>query len=194
MEDDIPVQLGVLKNVAEELNLPLTLKAAVGIIERLGNYSSDKLRTDVFELQRRAGDELDGTRFLCVPNELVRYFDSTDLFGPEVATNFSRASFDISEAGNGMALGCDTAAIFHLMRVLELGLDSLSFELGKDVGKNWGAALSEIASAIKGMERDQSWTAKANWRDLRHSYAQAANIFISVRSFMQEISKSLKQR
>jgi HEPN domain-containing protein len=106
------------------------------------------------------------------------------LFGVVVADRFSDATFDISEAGKCLALGRYTASVFHSMRVLELGLQSLAHELlpnNKWDDKNWGKILRDIEDAIGKMERDPLWTATPNWREQRESFAQASAQFSAFR-------------
>jgi hypothetical protein len=50
--------------------------------------------------------------------------------GPEVINAFPSAGPDIIEAGNCLAAECHTAAVFHLMRVVEWGLRALAASLG----------------------------------------------------------------
>lgn len=70
---------------------------------------------------------------------------------------FPSASFEVEEAAKCIALGRYTASVFHAMRMLEIGIRSLSKRLGipdpsKPSEKNWGKILSAIKSQI-----DQLW-------------------------------------
>ena len=57
-----------------------------------------------------------------------RYYKAERPFGDAVFDAFPSARFDIPEAGTCLAVGCNVAAAFHLMRVAEVGMR----ELGKD--------------------------------------------------------------
>jgi hypothetical protein len=64
--------------------------------------------------------------FLILDTERGRLADRADLFGAAVSTAFPSADDDIREAGNCLAAECNTAAVFHLMRVAEVGLRALA--------------------------------------------------------------------
>jgi len=67
--------------------------------------------------------------FLWVDNERRFFVDAIALFGSEVQAAFPRADEDIREAGNCLAVECNTAAVFHLMRVSEHGLRAVARRL-----------------------------------------------------------------
>ena len=52
------------------------------------------------------------------------------LFGDDVARAFPSSKGDIDEAGKCLALDRGTACVFHLMRILEIGLQLLAAKLG----------------------------------------------------------------
>jgi hypothetical protein len=56
--------------------------------------------------------------------------DNKDVMGAAVATAFPSAVSDIVEAGNCLAAECNTAAVFHLMRVAEWGLRASCVHFG----------------------------------------------------------------
>jgi hypothetical protein len=64
--------------------------------------------------------------FLAVDQHLNSYINNELLFGKIVLDKFPRAKTDIIEAGNCLAADCNTAAIFHLMRVVEHGPSGIS--------------------------------------------------------------------
>lgn len=64
--------------------------------------------------------------FLILDTERDKLAKRTDLFGPAVSAAFPSADADIREAGNCLAAECNTAAVFHLMRVAEVGLRALA--------------------------------------------------------------------
>ena len=79
------------------------------------------------------------------------------LFGKEVYEHFESARSDIKDAGNCIAADLNTAAVFHLMRVTEIGLHALAYELGATtVGKKntpiefrmWGEIIGHIQSKM----------------------------------------------
>jgi hypothetical protein len=73
------------------------------------------------------------------------------LFGPKVADAFPRSYDDIREAGTCYAFGRFTACVFHLMRVMELGVQAFGAMLGVDFpeSKEWGKILNIAAGKIE---------------------------------------------
>ena len=64
--------------------------------------------------------------FLILDSERGKLANRSDLFGVSVTAAFPSAEADIREAGNCLAAECNTAAVFHLMRVAEIGLRALA--------------------------------------------------------------------
>jgi hypothetical protein len=64
--------------------------------------------------------------FVAVAPDLEAYIDQDALLGDAVTAKFPDAVVEIRNAGNCLAVGCSTAAVFHLMRVVEFGLRALS--------------------------------------------------------------------
>ena len=89
--------------------------------------------------------EMNDRLYLRIPQERISWFDKKEAFGAKVSNAFSKAIPDIKEAGNCYAIGLHTACVFHLMRVLEYGLQALA----KDVGltfyrQSWGKIIDKI--------------------------------------------------
>ena len=102
-------------------------------------------------------DELEGHKVLVVETRhLDLYETSTPLFGDNVEAHFPGMGEDIAEAAKCIALDRSTAAVFHLMRVMELALRHLGASLGVQFvdGKNWQNILDETNKAIRA--RDQN--------------------------------------
>ena len=70
------------------------------------------------------------TRFLRVAVARSVCVDNPNLMGPKVIDAFPKAKADIIEAGNCLAAECNTAAVFHLMRVFEWGIRQFLADLG----------------------------------------------------------------
>jgi hypothetical protein len=73
--------------------------------------------------------ELKRQTFLHVPNTLAAYLDNDRLLGDQVWEAFPKARTDVKDAGNCLAADCNTAAVFHLMRVSEHGLRRVAQKL-----------------------------------------------------------------
>ena len=140
------------------------------------------------------------------------YEQESPLFGEKVASSFFRASQDIAEAGRCFALGRWTASVFHLMRVLELGLAALATELGISFEfENWHTVIERIESEIRKLdglpkgpgksEKLQKYSEAAKqfryfkdaWRNhvshsrVTYDETQSETIMRHVREFMQDL-------
>lgn len=63
--------------------------------------------------------------FLRVEEDRFSFAENPKLLGSKVLVSFPQAGADIREAGNCLAAECNTAAVFHLLRVAEWGMRGL---------------------------------------------------------------------
>lgn len=164
-------------------------------------------------LMHRVKDDCDARLFLFIPMKDVDLYEADELFGPEVANSFPEQAFDIAEAGNCLALNRPTAAVFHLMRVMEAAVRRLARKLRIAVPPRhmWGNILGDITKKLAAMPEKtaKQRTKKIVWRELqahlqaakdawrnptshtetKHRDGKARDIFIHVRSFMQAFVK-----
>jgi hypothetical protein len=135
----------------------------------------------VTTIEKVADKELNGKFFLYIPAERAKFWPTMDrqnIFGDEVASKFPSASFDIGNSGVCLATMTATAAVFHLMRVLEVGLASLGKVFGVSLQHtNWAPAIDQIESKIRDMHKDPVWKALPGYKEQQHFYAQAASHF-----------------
>jgi hypothetical protein len=94
--------------------------------------------------------ELEGRKLAFIPADKHRFLEP-DLFGEVVGAAFPSAHPEIKDAGNCLAADLPNAAIFHLMRVAELGLRGLARRLRVSLPfhieyATWG----EVVRAING--------------------------------------------
>ena len=97
--------------------------------------------------------ELESRVFFHVTPKEAAYYDQKELFGAEVNSKFSTIQYDMVEAGNCYAVGRGTSCVFHLMRIMEVGVRRFGAKLGVLLvdEKNWQNILDEINKAIKGL-------------------------------------------
>lgn len=105
------------------------------------------------ELYRRIMDELNDMLLMRIPANKAKYYWTYHPFGDEVADKLPTVSREAEEAGNCLATDRNTAAVFHLMRGLEVVLKRLAAGLGvpdptKEAERNWGAILRTISGKI----------------------------------------------
>jgi hypothetical protein len=166
-------------------------------------------------------DETYSRKFAFIPQSKIEYFQKDKLFGDEVDAAFPIAKDEIKDAGNCLAVGLDTAAIFHLMRIIELGLRALAKKLKVRIPNTpieyatWETAIKHIEEEIKKLRQLSKGKKKSNllefyngcmgefnafkdvWRNnimhTRQSYDehQAMSVFLHVRAFMERLSKNL---
>jgi hypothetical protein len=170
-------------------------------------------------LHQSVNREMKVTKFFRLSPDTQFYFDKSEAFGPEVSVAFPSASYDVTEAGNCLALGRGTAAVFHAMRVLEHGLCALAGQFGVPFEhRSWHGIIEEIERAIRAIGKQPN--KPPNWKDDEQFYSEAASQFMHfkngwrnytahavfkyteteaeaiyrhVRDFMRHISKRLKE-
>lgn len=85
--------------------------------------------------------------------------DSPHLFGERVRAAFAEARDDIQDAGNCLAVGLETAGVFHMMRAVEHGMRALANGVGVKVDKlplqyqEWHPVIAQIEKASEEIER-----------------------------------------
>lgn len=117
------------------------------------------------------------TLFVLESKERTYYVSKEPSFGADVALKYpTMAVFEIDEAAKCFALGRSTAAVFHLMRIMEIGIRTTARCLGildpiKAGDRNWGNILKDIKAdldAHNGQNPTKTWAA-ANDKDLFES-------------------------
>jgi hypothetical protein len=74
-------------------------------------------------------DGINKLKYIFIPEPLCGLVDQDKLFGEAVWKKFPKSRDDVRDAGNCLAIGCGTAAVFHLMRVSEHGMRALARRL-----------------------------------------------------------------
>jgi len=87
------------------------------------------LIAEIRGLQTTIRNELSERKFTFIPTGKARFCEGNCLFGETVNDAFPSARAEIMDAGNCIAAELDTAAVFHLMRVAEIGLRGLAKKL-----------------------------------------------------------------
>ncbi|MCB2106457.1 MAG: hypothetical protein KDE14_02095, partial [Rhodobacteraceae bacterium] len=130
------------------------------------------------------------------------------LFGPEVEAKFPDMGEDISESGKCLGYGLPTATVFHLMRVMERGLQRFGNEIGVTLAneKNWQNVLNEANKVIKALDHklprtkalaeaaSHLYAVKVAWRNevmhpkQTYTMEQAREIFDNCRAFIRDLA------
>jgi hypothetical protein len=177
-----------LKHVEEsfrEIGLRISADTVKEVTDALGNrkprHNFQWLADHAREIEKLAAKEIKGNAFFYIPAEHIKFFTTQNkpyLFGDAVGNAFPSATFDISEAGVCLALARGTGSVFHLMRVLEIGLNVLGAKFGVSLAHtNWAPAIEEIESKIRNMHKESAWKALPDCKQQQEFYAQAASHF-----------------
>jgi hypothetical protein len=171
------IGLSIFAETAKELQESLS-KTAV-------RRSFQWLHDQVEVVEKIAEKELRGKFFLYIPPERARFWPNTgqpNVFGETVADKFPSTSFDVANSGVCLATMMSTAAVFHLMRVMEIGLAALGKVFGVSAAfANWEVILNQIESKIAGMRSDPAWKTLPDCKEQQEFYSQAASHFRTVK-------------
>lgn len=210
--DGLAVELDVLQCAH-------TLDAVKRLSESLISKSAMYYGVDdqIRDIHSRLSDELASIRFFAVRKSDQRFF-APALFGQEVRDRFPGLEDDIEESGKCLAFGRGTACVFHLMRVVEIGVQRFAEALqvsavdsrGKE--RNWHNFLDQANKRVRAMQESQPpearaaklaaissnlYAVKLAWRnEVMHPKAsytieEAEEIFFATRSFMRELASML---
>jgi hypothetical protein len=143
------------------------------------------LMDQIEHIEKLARKELNNRLFFYVPPERARFWPLTSQpnpFGSEVGSKFPSATFDIQSAAICLATAMSTASVFHLMRVLEIGLAALGKVFGVSLAHtNWEPAIREIEAKIRDMHKDPAWKTLSDCKEQQEFYSQAASAFAVVK-------------
>jgi len=172
----------------------------------------------VNHLAQTLRNEMEGKVFMHLePNRVPLAFELHH-FGEHTDIAFPLARWDIKEASRCLAFDRGTAAVFHLMRIMEVGLRILGATLHIPTSSNrsWESILqkcdAEIAKPFK--EKSPKWQAdevflagatarlravKDAWRnptmhvEAKYTQEQAEGIYGHVQDFMRHLATKLKE-
>ncbi|PRA56689.1 hypothetical protein CQ062_08550 [Ochrobactrum sp. MYb68] len=208
---------------SHSVNLPIKITRST--VSDLHSALKNKKKTITYKkLQEELNKILDmlekesrSVKLFIVSDENTGYLGSPNLlFGERFVDNFPSAMYDLDEARTCLAFGRSTAAIFHLMRAMEIVLYSVHRCLGIDVtrdvaSKSWGNILSDINNAIsakgnKWKEKDffkavsvQLDAVKDAWRNqtmhgqTKYTEAEAKEIFLVVKGFFRKVADRMDE-
>jgi hypothetical protein len=165
------------------------------------------------ELRGAITDELEWFKFLSIARRDAELYEMAEPFGANVAAKFPRCAEDVRGAAQCLALDQPTAAVFHLMRTMETGVQTLGKKL--KIGINpliepWHQFLLHVDKAVqvlpsKTARQKQAKAAYAGvsahlgtvrlaWRNevmhpkQTYTAEEARRIFEAARGFMDHLS------
>jgi HEPN domain-containing protein len=148
-------QMALVKKFCSQMGLDMSALHAeegLSILRKRGATYADIHRC-TSELHREIQRELSLVLLMEIPKRNVDYYEQANLFGEKVSRKFPKTVTDIQEAGRCFAVGRYTACVFHLMRVMEIGVQHLGkkLELTLTGEKEWQPILNEVNGVIKRM-------------------------------------------
>ncbi|BBN89710.1 hypothetical protein AZSP09_27330 [Azospira sp. I09] len=200
------------------LDLPMCRIQAERLAGQMGLNASE-IAQGLKDLYARMEDECTLRKFLTLSDTQAGYvFPSSPPFGLEVVQKLPKIAYEVEEASKCIGLGLDTAAVFHLMRVVEIGIEAIRKSLAipdpvKASGRNWGILIKKISDAIS--EKSQ-WASKDDkqfffevlasldavrnaWRnatmhvETKYKPEESEPIFIAVKSLMKKIANRMDE-
>jgi hypothetical protein len=213
-----------VRETCNSIGLAMSVKSVDRVVETLRseNLSIGQVRAAYAEMHNRIVDELESKLFLYIPEANVELYHAGKLFGAQVEEAFPSTLYDIKEAGKCLALGRNTACVFHLMRVVGAGVTALGKSLNEptlDASHNltWDNVLrrcgKEVGATFDKMsptwQADKQFYAEATarlfavkdaWRNpnaheigAKYTDEEASDIYRTVRSFMRQLATKLKE-
>ena len=163
-KDDKPIESEDLKGFINQLDgaLMVCKSANLDCLEIIKEASSrfkkpnvtlGVMESEIKHVHAGINRELAKWQFVPIQPDMVRFFNQDTLFGWEVFDKFENARGDIREAGNCIAVGLPTSAVFHLMRVAEYGLRKIAGSLRVTLthrGKNQPVEFADWDKIITG--------------------------------------------
>jgi hypothetical protein len=200
-----------LKSKCDSLNLALSSRLIARGINHIGKekITVKEWQEMIPEIQSRIQDEMEENLFMFIPPDRAGRYNKPELLGQEVNKKFSTIQYDAVEAGNCYAAGRSTAVVFHLMRIMEVGVQEFGTKLGVTLTgeKNWQNILDEINKAIKALDQKAPatkefaavsanlYSVKLAWRnEVMHpkdtyTLEEADNLIRQVKIFMEQLAK-----
>ena len=199
-----------IRGLCERIGLRISVKCVDHLIVQ---SAKEEPKTDVVieavaQIERTIRWEMEDKLFMYIPPERAERYDRKDLLGEDVNTKFPALQYDIAEAGTCYACGRSTAVVFHLMRIMEAGVQAFGTKLGVPLvkGKVWQVILDGINAAIKALHKDPAtvelsqiaanlYSVKLAWRnEVMHpkdtyTLEEADNLIRQVKIFMEQLAK-----
>jgi HEPN domain-containing protein len=185
-EQYMPAFEKALREVEEEcrkLNLEMSLLS----IKRMHELIALRSRNNPAHLCERAAngivttihDELSLRFFFEMEGSEYKRWVGKRVFSDTVSDRFPSTDFELEEESKCYALGRYTAAVFHLMRVLEIGLNALAVNVGADpANKSWERVLKAIQDKIE----ENSRLKPPDWKNTEQFYSEVSSHFRNLKN------------
>jgi hypothetical protein len=198
----------------KSLALPLSIRQLERIKEKLEAQETSALADAIYQLRLRVYDELESRLLLVFDGNKAEYYDDLAPFGEDVFSNFPSVNYDAEQASKCFSLGQNTACVFHLSRVADVGLRTLSRKLGiESHNPSWDSILKKIDAELKKdykdidpeWKKDEDFFAESSLHlrsyknsrnntqhaDKKYTGEEAERIFTAVKVLMQHLATKL---
>lgn len=169
------------QQLCEDLDLPMSALLSKQFAGQIATYKSKftdrETERMAAQVSQSVENELSLRAFFAIsPDKTKLYSDAVEPFGAAVAVAFPSISFDAGEANRCYALGRNTACVFHLMRVMEIGLAAAAARFSVSAAHaNWETIINQIEKGVSGIEKDPNRS--PDWKDEREFYSQCVSHF-----------------
>jgi hypothetical protein len=199
--------------VCEELTIPVSVEACREM-QALEDPTEHEVSVAVEHFQKTLKSELRSRMFLYVrPADALLYLEGVDGWAKSTArfngTGSAKSIItDVEEANKCFALQRYTACVFHLMRVIEMGVQEFGLALGYTVATErvWGTitnAIKEKVAALPAGPEKTNYeglipyldTVRRVWRNNvmhpkdEYTEEQAREILLASRIFMEHLAQ-----
>ncbi|SED60060.1 hypothetical protein SAMN05444161_3560 [Rhizobiales bacterium GAS191] len=217
-----------LVEIFTELEMPVSKRDAEALLQ-MHERQEERPIADVLAvistLWGSVAAEFEGRLVIATGLSSAKLYEPKEpLFGSDVSSGFSSATYEIDEAGKCLALGRSTASVFHLMRILEIGIKASSACLSipdpiKDAERNWGVMLrkfkdemdrrNNVAQPRWNTHTDKDFFAEIYasldavrnvWRnaamhvETKYTVEEADHILGAVRGFMKKLASRMDEQ
>jgi hypothetical protein len=165
LNERVSSQLGIVKLICAHFSFASAEKQ-VRHIEETGKdgklIGGDVMARELAELRRRIVEDLEDHVYLCIPRETAfRFFKrvkgthgllpkvASELMDASIVNRFPSTSDDIELACRCLLCDSYTACVFHLMRIVEVGVLRVARLAGNsDPKPSWGSALGLVEKLV----------------------------------------------
>jgi len=209
--------------VCEAAGLRTSAKA-VARIQELIHFQQSGAVFDCSALQRASQimattieDELSTHEFFMMDSSEAKAWGRKNLYGDVVSDAFPSTDCELEEETKCYAVGRFTAAVFHLMRVADIGLCAFARSIHADpANKSWETVLKRMQDKLdeNSAAKPPDWKSteqyysdlmahfrsiKNAWRNYtmhgseRYSKDKAEEVFVNVRALMRGLAERVKE-
>src|SRR5439155_10158389 len=127
-ESKMHTTMGGVQRRCESIGLTVSSKHIKSFLSNLGEEAKvADVIASLSHIEKIIRFEMEDRLFMFVPSDKAEFYKRPEqLFGEEVISSFPSTTTDIEESGKCYATGRNIACVFHLMRVIEVGLRSFA--------------------------------------------------------------------